>query len=135
MYAPQPSHPPEHVSPPARRTKSRPRPVRSPYRGITLEVSAKIAVNVCLVVVSGIALLKLIPYTLSQRAQLEILQAEVTELEQRTTQLRVELNTYFDSNQTQRLAQEEGQWLRPSQRRVVWLEEQPGNSSGQVAQQ
>jgi hypothetical protein len=100
-----------------------------------LEVSAKLTVNICLAIVSGIALVKLIPYTLSQQAQLDVLQAEVTDLEQRTTQLRTELTMYFDSTQTQRLAQEEGRWLRPNQRRVVWLGESSDDTNGQVAQQ
>jgi len=109
--------------------------VRSPHREVVLEVSAKLAVNLCLVVVSGVALVKLIPYTSSQQAQLDLLQVEVANLEQHTIQLRTELATYFDSKQTQRLAQEEGQWLHPNQQRVIWLDEPAEPTSGQVAQQ
>ncbi len=85
-------------------------------------------VNVCLVVVSSVALVKLIPNTLRQQAQLEELQAEVTYLNQDVEQLRIEFNAYFDTTQTERLAQEEGQLLKPNQRRVVWLDPQESDA-------
>lgn len=85
-------------------------------------------VNVCLVVVSSVALVKLIPNTLRQQAQLEELQAEVTYLNQDVEQLRLEFNAYFDTTQTERLAQEEGQLLKPNQRRVVWLDSQESDA-------
>ncbi|MGB3515373.1 MAG: hypothetical protein WBA43_02885 [Elainellaceae cyanobacterium] len=126
MYAPQPTPPPEHPPRPSA-LRSR-RPVRSPHRGVTAEVSTKVVVNVCLVVVSSVALVKLIPNTLRQQAQLEELQAEVTYLNQDVEQLRIEFNAYFDTTQTERLAQEEGQLLKPNQRRVVWLDPQESDA-------
>lgn len=126
MYAPQPTPPPEHPPRPSA-LRSR-RPVRASHRGVTAEVSTKVVVNVCLVAVSSVALVKLIPNTLRQQAQLEELQAEVTYLNQDVEQLRIEFNAYFDTTQTERLAQEEGQLLKPNQRRVVWMDSQESDA-------
>lgn len=136
MYAPQPSRPPEPLRPRVRRSAKRSQLHRAASdRKLAAEVSTKIIVNLSIAAVSGIALATLIPRVLQQQAQLQDLQAEVTYLETEVNSLRDEFSGYFDTNQTQRLAQEEGQWLKTNQRRVIWLEPSSAQSSQQLAHQ
>jgi cell division protein FtsB len=131
MYAPQPT-PPSDSKPRPSAVRSR-RPVRATHRAITVEVGIKITVNLCLVAASGVALTRLIPHTLRQQTQLQALQAEVTYLDRQVADLRLEFNAYFDAAQIERLAQEDGQWLKPNQRRVVWTRPQPASDGRQMA--
>lgn len=122
---------PPAAPPPQRRSKprlrQRPRP-RS-HQAIVTEITVKLAVNGLLAGVAIIALAKLIPYNLQQRDELQQLQSEVTEVQQRVDKLQADLDRQLDPQQASSIMQEQSYRVDPNQRQVVWLA--PGAATAQ----
>ncbi|MBZ8180055.1 MAG: hypothetical protein SAL07_03440 [Oscillatoria sp. PMC 1051.18] len=108
---------------PRRRTTRRPRHRRRYSQGaVVAEITVKILVNGVLSAAAIAALLKLLPYHLSQQAKLREVRTEVKRTEQRVNELRDRFSYSFDPHQTQNIMQEQTGRVQPNQLRVVWLE-------------
>jgi hypothetical protein len=125
--SPQPvSRPTAHRSP--QRTARRPVPRtahrtthRTTHQTIALELAARLGVNLILGVIAVSALARLLPYNLTQQAQLKQLQVEVAEVETRVDHLRAEFNRNFDPQQAMSVMQEQSARMHPNQRQVIWI--------------
>ncbi len=116
------SRPPLRPVEPLRRRTSRPRlhSRQHPHQAIATEVSTKLIVNLVLAIAAGTALVKLLPYNLSQREHLRELQTEVATVEERVERLRNDFDRNFDPKQTRSIMQEQSSRIDASQRQVVW---------------
>lgn len=115
---------------PLRQNKSRPRRKKetrrsSPrYRGLTLEIMAKLLVNGVIATVAVTALNQLIPTYQTQLSRLEEVEKEVERTQNRVNQLNHEFTRHFDPYQSEVIMQEQTNQIKPSQRHIVWLEEE-----------
>lgn len=110
-------------SPNSRLTPQRPRQHRpKSHRGVALEISLKLVANGILSVAATVALIKLIPYQISQQAKLQEIRLEAKETEARVNILRQNFNRYFDPTQARKVMQEQNPRLSPNQRRIVFQE-------------
>jgi|SRR6478672_1137177 len=91
------------------------------YQAIAGETTAKLVVNGVLSIAAIAALVQLLPFHLSQRAKLQEIQGEVQRTETRVSQLRSNLNRYFDPQQSRSLMQEQSHRVDPTQRQVIWV--------------
>lgn len=104
---------------------SRPKPRKQRYRhpkshrGIAVEISLKLVANGILSVAATVALVKLIPYQISQQAKLQEIRLEAKETEARVNILRQNFNRYFDPTQAKKVMQEQNPRLSPNQRRII----------------
>ncbi|MEC4984942.1 MAG: hypothetical protein SAJ37_18810 [Oscillatoria sp. PMC 1068.18] len=106
-----------------RATRRRPRHRRRYSQGaVVAEITVKIMVNGVLSAAAIAALLKLVPYNLSQQAKLREVSTEVKRTEERVNDLRARFSYSFDPHQTKNIMQEETGRVQPNQLRVVWLE-------------
>lgn len=135
MNAVQPdSRPP--LQQPAQKRSSVPRPKRHlrqrSYRIMALETTAKIGVNIAISVTAISALVHLLPYHWSQQEKLRTIRTEVKLMETRVNTLQTEFNRNFDSGQSKRIMQEQGNRFDPNQRQLVFTgvkeTEQPESS-------
>ena len=94
----------------------------SRYRGLTLEMSAKILSNALIIAVAIAALNKLIPNYQTQTARLDELEQEVARTQARVDRLSNEFTRNFDPYQSELIMQKHTHQIKPNQRRVVWLE-------------
>jgi cell division protein FtsB len=102
------------------------RRTKSPYRIVAIEVGAKLGVNLLLAIAAGVALVRLVPYNISQQAKLAELQAETNRAEERVNLLQESFNRYFDPYQVNIIMQEESNRISENQRRIIFLQpEQP----------
>lgn len=122
MHAIQPPRPLRSVEP-FRRTKTRAKPssIKQPHRSIALEAAAKLTVNLLLIVAAGSAIVKLLPYNLSQQAKLQDLRSEVGFVEGRVDRVQADFSRNFDPQQARSVMQEQSSRVDPRQRPVVWL--------------
>lgn len=104
---------------PKRTTRHRSR--LSPYQGMAIENTAKLVVNVVLVVGSISALVKLLPYNISQQAKLQEISTEVKLTESRVASLRTDFNRSFDPQEAKKIMQEQSSRVDPAQRPVFLL--------------
>jgi hypothetical protein len=74
-----------------------------------------------LAMVAGFAVLRLLPYNLTQRDELERIRQEVSLAEQQVDQAQAEFDRYFDASQTERLAQESSGRMNRNQVQVIWV--------------
>jgi predicted fused transcriptional regulator/phosphomethylpyrimidine kinase len=81
----------------------------------------KLAVNVVLAIAAISALIKLIPYNLTQQAHLRELTTEVAAVEGRVSQVQTDFNRHFDPRQATRVMQEQTSRIQPGQRPIVWV--------------
>lgn len=95
---------------------------RHPNRAIAIETTAKLAVNVVLSSAAIAALVQLLPYHLSQQAKLGEIREEVKRTEKRVNRLSNNFSRYFDPQQAKSVMQEQSHRVDPSQRQVVWLD-------------
>ncbi|NJL38194.1 MAG: hypothetical protein HC899_16705 [Leptolyngbyaceae cyanobacterium SM1_4_3] len=125
MNATQPSRPPLHIAPSARRTVPRsrrsPQPRSQPHQVVATEVGVKLAVNLVLAIAAISALIKLIPYNLTQQAKLRELTTEVAAVEGRVNQVQTDFNRHFDPRQATSVMQEQTSRIQPGQRPIVWV--------------
>ncbi len=123
MNAIQPSRPPLE---PVETSRANPRKRRhrrsQPYQVMVLETTAKLAVKVVLSVAAVSALVKILPYQLSQQQKLGEIQTEVKLREGRVNHLQTDFSRYFDPEQEQSVMQEESNRFQPEQRQVVLLD-------------
>lgn len=106
------------VTPPR---KIRPRSRLSPYQGMAVENTAKLIVNVVLVAGALSALIKLLPYNISQQAKLREISTEVELTQSRVTSLQNDFNRTFDPQQAKKIMQEQSSRVDPAQRRIFLL--------------
>ncbi|PIG90510.1 hypothetical protein [Gloeocapsopsis sp. IPPAS B-1203] len=99
----------------ARKRKNR----RHPYRTTAIQTTAKIAVNLVLLVATGSTIAKLVPYYLSQQHQLKEIKSEVESAQGRVEQLRTDFNRYFDPQQAKSVMQEQSHRFEPGQRPLI----------------
>ncbi len=121
----QPRQPLETVEQPRRVTpqrKARQRKRLSPYRGMAIENTAKLFVNIVLVAGAVSALAKLLPYNISQQAKLQEISTEVKLTESRVTALQADFNRSFDPEQAKKIMQEQSSRVDPKQRPVFLIE-------------
>jgi hypothetical protein len=82
-------------------------------------------VNTVLAIAAISALVRLIPYNLSQQEKLEKLSHEVALAQQDVGQLQANFDRYFDPQQTEKIMLEEGYRMRPDQIRIIWGSAEP----------
>ncbi len=108
-------------SPSPRLPRRRSRPQRRPaHRLITAEITVKLVVNTILSLAALSALLKLLPYQLTQQAKLKEVRMEVQETEMRVDSLRSNFSRNADPNQARKVMQEQSPRIDPNQRRIFW---------------
>ena len=122
MNAFQPSKPPQQPATPRRRSSGKIRPQRpSAYRGVMVESTAKLVVNVVLSAAAIAALIQLLPFQVSRQAKLQEIQAEVQRTEKRVDDLNSQFSRHFDPQQTQKVMQEQSPRVAPNERPVILL--------------
>jgi Tfp pilus assembly protein FimV len=102
--------------------KAAPPQKRQPHRVVAVETTAKLAVNVLLSVAAVTTLVQLLPYSMSQQAKLEELQAEVKTTEKRVDRLQADFNRQFDPSQAHSIMQEQSARVDAQRRQIHWLE-------------
>jgi hypothetical protein len=68
-----------------------------------------------------------LPYHLSQQAKLGEIREEVKRTEKRVNRLSNNFSRYFDPQQAKSVMQEQSHRVDPSQRQVVWLDNNPSD--------
>ncbi|WP_009632416.1 hypothetical protein [Synechocystis sp. PCC 7509] len=120
----QPRPPLETVEPrrgvkPQRKTRKRSR--LHPYQGMVIENTAKLVVNIVLVAGAVSALVKLLPYNVSQQAKLQEISTEVKLTESRVTDLQTDFNRSFDPHEAKKIMAEQSNRVDPRQRQIFLL--------------
>lgn len=124
MNAIKPSRLPPEPLEPQRRTvpRLRRKQQQHPYKGIALETTAKLVVNILLSATAIAALGQLISYHISQETKLGEIKSEVKRTEKRVEQLRNNFNRYFDPQQAKTIMQEQGYRVDPNKQQVILLD-------------
>ncbi len=119
----QPRPPLETVEPrrakPHRKIRQRRR--SHPYQGMAIENTAKLVVNMVLVAGAVAALVKLLPYNISQQAKLKEISTEVKLTESRVAELQTEFNRSFDPQEAKKIMAEQSNRVDPRQRPIFLL--------------
>ncbi|MGF1536587.1 MAG: hypothetical protein ACFB4J_08920 [Elainellaceae cyanobacterium] len=117
---------------PARRQPRRSSLYRIRQRGIALEMSILLGINLIVIAAASAAIVKLVPHHMAQRAKLKVLQSEVDALDRRVNDLRQNFSIYFDPQRSLINQRELGNQALPGQRPVRFVEPAPGagESSG-----
>lgn len=122
MNALQPSRPPlKPVEPRRVPSQRKNRDRRSPYQVMAVQTTAKLTINVLLSAIAVSALVKLVPYYLSQQEKLQEIQTEIKLTEERVNSLRTGFNRYFDPQQAKSIMQEQSNRVDPGQRPVILM--------------
>jgi hypothetical protein len=122
MHALQTTEPtPNYRRPKPKRRRSRQRRSRF-HQELATEIKLKLAANALLSVAAIAALLKLLPYQLTQQAKLQEVRSEVQEVAMRVEKLRSNFSRSFDPHQTKKIMQEQTPWLDPNQRRIFLVQ-------------
>ncbi len=119
---PKPRQSLETVAPLAPKRKTRQRSRLHPYRGIALENTAKLVVNMVLVAGAVSALVKLLPYNISQQAKLQEISTEVQQTESRVADLQTDFKRSFAPEQAKIIMAEQSSRVDPRQRPVFIVE-------------
>lgn len=112
---------PSHHSSRRLATRARRSPRRDPHRATTVEVTARLGVNLLLSSMAVAALIKLLPYNLDQQSRLQEIRSDVAELDAQVDQLQAEFDRNFDPNQTMEVMREQSARVTPNQRQVIWM--------------
>ncbi|MBW4651374.1 MAG: hypothetical protein KME06_22190 [Kastovskya adunca ATA6-11-RM4] len=125
MNAFQPSPPPQQPIAPRRRVSqsARRQQQRHPYRAMGCEMLLKLVANGVISAAAIAALAQLLPYHLSQQSKLREVRAEARQTEKRVTDLRTNFSRYFDPQQAKSVMQEQSYRRDPTQRQVVWQDQ------------
>lgn len=115
IQQPTPPLKPEEPRRIARKRKNR----RHPYQTAARQTATKVVVNLLLTIVAGSAIIKLVPYYLSQQRQLQEIRSEVELAEGRVERLRTDFNRYFDPQQARSVMQEQSNRIEPGQRPLI----------------
>ncbi|MEH2183281.1 hypothetical protein [Nostoc sp.] len=125
MNAIQPSRPP---SQPIQKRRVTPRPKRHlrqrSYQMMALESTAKIVVNLVITAVAASALTQLLPYHWLQQEKLREISTEVKLMEAHVNGLQAEFSRNFDPQQAKSIRQQQGYRFDPSQRQIVWINQE-----------
>lgn len=113
--------------PRVRRTAKR-RPIRNPGL-LTVETTVKLGINLILSTFALSALIQMLPQHRSASEKLQDIRAEVKMTEERVIKEREEFTRYFDPQQTQRIMQEQGNRVDPSQKPIVFLPERTSSTA------
>lgn len=105
-----------------RRRRPKPLSRRMARHTPLFEVSARLAVNGLITVVSLSALGQLVPYIQAQSHRLEQVNHAVDTATTSDTQRRAEFSRYFSPAQASRTMQEYSGYQAPHERQVVWTE-------------
>lgn len=119
MNAIQPSKPPLQPVEPRRVAHKRKRR-RQANVATAVQSTVKISANIVLSVVAVSAIVKLVPYYLTQQQELQAIQNEVKLAEKRVQRLRVDFARSFDPQQARAIMQEQSNRFEPGQRPVFW---------------
>lgn len=107
----------------------KPRPVqrkqRRPHQVLAIETTAKLVLNGVFIVAGFSAMVRILPYQLSQQQRLQEIRSEVKLAEARVDRLRTDFSRSFDPQQTGSIMQSQGHRVDPSQRQIIWLDSQP----------
>lgn len=112
---------------PARRRRGQRRPdrLRQLARHTrTFELSARLGINVFLILVAAVSLGRLVPYLQAQVQQLESARAALDQAEVTNTRLRSDFDRYFDPAQAGRVIEEQTGYRSHSERQVVWTDQE-----------
>jgi hypothetical protein len=109
---------------PARRSRQRNRPRPSQkfqpeHQWLMSEICFKLGLNAVLLLVSGVAVFRLIPYQQIQSEKLDEISMQVEETQQRVKQLRSDFNRSFDPGQSRKIMEELSPRQNPNQRRII----------------
>ena len=122
MNASQPSRPPLQ---PIQKRRAVPQPKRHlrqrSYQLMSLETSAKIAVNLAISAAAVSALMQLVPYHLTQQNKLREVRTEVKLMEERVETLQTEFKRNFDPHQAHSIRQQQAYRFDPQQLPVVFV--------------
>ena len=109
------------------RQRNRPRPSQKfqpEHQWLLAEIFFKLGLNAVLVMVSGVAIFRLIPYQQLQQQQLDEITMQVEETQQRVKQLRSDFNRSFDPSQSRKIMEELSPRHNPNQRRIILTQPQ-----------
>lgn len=91
------------------------------YQIMAMETSAKITVNVVIIIAAISALAHLLPYHRLQQSKLREIRTEVKLMEERVNNLRTEFSRNFDPSQAQIIKQEQSYRFAPNKQQVVFI--------------
>jgi len=94
-----------------------------------LELCARLGVNGLLTVVALAALARLVPHLQSKAAQLTEVNQALSQAEATTAKLQSDFGRYFDPWQAESIMQEQSGYRPPSERQVVWTQEEKDNTT------
>lgn len=97
---------------------------RRPHQVLAIETTAKLVINGVFILAGFSAMIRILPYQLSQQQRLQEIRAEVKLAEARVDRLRTDFSRSFDPQQTSSIMQSQGHRVDPSQRQIVWLDAQ-----------
>ncbi len=125
MHALKPSFPPPQPQRPLRTVPRQKTKVKQRHhRGVLIESTVKLSVNVVLSAVAIGALAQLLPHRSSQAAKLQELQVTVAAPEERVERTQKKFKQYFDPYQTNANMQAQSHRIGTQQRRIVF--QRPG---------
>jgi hypothetical protein len=88
------------------------------------ELVARLGVNSFVVVVAMLAMGRLVPHLQTQAGQLEKVSQALDRVEASTSKLQSDFGRYFDPWQAENIMQEQSGYRPPSERQVVWTEDE-----------
>jgi outer membrane murein-binding lipoprotein Lpp len=107
-------------SPPSHRRKSSLRARRNQFLGTAVESSFKLGVCAMLAAVAISTLIQLVAYGFTQQANVQDIQTEVVELQERVDRLQINLNRLFDSHKAVVTMKEESGRVGSRHYRILW---------------
>lgn len=111
---------PSNVRRSRQRNRKRPEQNFQPeHQWLMWEILFKLGLNSIFVIVSVVAVMRLLPYQQTQEAKLEEIQMQVQETEERVKQLRTDFNRSFDPSQSRKIMEELSPRHDPQQRTII----------------
>lgn len=99
---------------------------------LATEITVKLAINSVLTIAAITSLARLLPYYLSQQAQLQEVRAEVEDTQTRVNQLNQEFTYYFDTRQSQSQIKKYQLKIEPNERHIFWVIQEKTETSGKI---
>ncbi len=95
------------------------KPKTKSHRGVVVETSLKLGVNLLLSSVAIVSLLQILPYHSLQKSKLEEVSIEVNKTQERVNELRENFRRNFAPEKSKRVIQEQNNMMSPKQIKVV----------------
>jgi len=92
-----------------------------PLLGVTVETSVKLAVNLVVSAIAITILARTLPYQLAQQERLRDMRSQVQRAEIQVGQLQANFSGYFDPAQESNAIQSQLNYIKPQQRRIIWV--------------